>query len=579
MRSRMRVEVLVTLVCYFAILLFVSLAHASDPNVTRSGSVAPPCGVRYPTGRKSVAQPSAVINEIMANEPGSETALEWVELFNRSETTIDLGDYLIIDEPDTSYLDAVVLPPGEHAVLARDTSAFELHWGDSTGTWGDGSHEDYLLIEIPMRLRNSGDTVAVHGPDGEMTGVFWEQSPADGISLERVRYDVPADQAEFRESIDPSGATPGRINSQTPRENDLKFDSVHTHFVAAETLQVTVMNAGIGASSANTLYVYMDENENTIGELTELIHTVPVTTLAEGMSDTLLIDLSQATVNHVTAIVLQLADDGNLFNNSLSLSYRPPGVSPEIVINEFMPDPEPDGSREWIELLVTSLDGINLAGWSIGDSVSQSGITENNTSLVEGQYLVLCEDRIACFESYPETMGDPILEVSPWRSLNNGGDKIILRDAGGGVVDSLTYMESFGGGRSWERISPSISAADPENWMGSVDPHGATPGRKNSVSVQFIAQVEIDLSPNPFRAGEEAVISYHVPRETELSIRLFSRNGRQVATILDAQPVVSGSLRWDGRGNFGHQLPPGLYVMLIETNNGSATKLVVAIAP
>ncbi len=534
---------------------------------------------RNPTYGKSPALPSVVINEIMVNEPGSATTLEWVEIYNRSDASVNVGNHYFIDGSDTTILEAQNLAPDQFAVLARDMIAFESTWGDTTGVWGDNQREGFLLIEASMHLRNSGDTIAVYGPADEFTEVSWERSPRDGISLERVRYDVPDDQAEFKESIDPSGSTPGRINSQTPRRNDLSFDSAATHFPSPGSLAVVVENVGLGESVENIVSVYSDLDENQSGERDELFTELPVLALAEGMRETLTIDLTGIMADQVVIVLLHLGVDGNPLNNVLTVPYRSPGTRPEVVINEFMPDPHPDGSHEWVEILVTAEDSANLAGWSIGDSVQQSIISQDDVIAMSGEYLVLCQDSSACVEFYPDLTGREVVKISPWRSLNNGGDKIILRDAWGFVVDSLTYTETFDGDRSVERISSTVAAADPDNWMGSVDPAGATPGRENSVSVTFADEIDIAFSPNPFRAGEHVTISYQVPRETVLSIRVFGRNGRPAATILDSRPVVSGSIEWDGCDGSGAQLPPGLYVMLIEANDGSVKKLAVAIAP
>jgi len=43
-----------------------------------------------------------IINELMINEPGSDVALEWIELFNNDSITVSIGDYLLIESIDTT---------------------------------------------------------------------------------------------------------------------------------------------------------------------------------------------------------------------------------------------------------------------------------------------------------------------------------------------------------------------------------------------------------------------------------------------------------------------------------------------
>ena len=76
-----------------------------------------------------------ILNEILANEPGSSVKLEWVELFNTDSQAVDLGGWTFISKSDTTIFSAGTLIPGKnYLILARklvsippDSESFEYH--------------------------------------------------------------------------------------------------------------------------------------------------------------------------------------------------------------------------------------------------------------------------------------------------------------------------------------------------------------------------------------------------------------------------------------------------------------------
>jgi len=257
-------------------------------------------------GNQSAAAQSSplIINEALANEPGSAVSLEWVELYNQSDLIVDLANFIFIDAPDTMTLTNLALAPSEYAILARRVTgdqgqdSFESRWGDDSGVWGDAECEKYPVIEVKMKLRNSTDTVVIFGPLGETSSLWWTGDAGDGVSWERLRPDNPDNESSFLLCADPEGATPGRINSHTPRPNDLAVDSESMTLSPfpprdnqACTLYVTVENIGLGWSQNNVLTIADDTNFNGEGEETEVLaeHEIPM--LAEGQSSITVVEL------------------------------------------------------------------------------------------------------------------------------------------------------------------------------------------------------------------------------------------------------------------------------------------------
>ena len=82
-------------------------------------------------------------------------------------------------------------------------------------------------------------------------------------------------------------------------------------------------------------------------------------------------------------------------------------------------------------------------------------------------------------------------------------------------------------------------------------------------------------APNPAVAG--TAIRYSLARAGHVTIRLFSVQGQRVATLVDRwhDPGLY-SVAWDGRGDNGRALPPGVYVYRMEAQGFSKSlKLVI----
>lgn len=170
----------------------------SISSVPRGRSATDPASLRYP----DVATPGAVnvfiehdeivINEIMYHPP-PETApdgsrvkgsLEWIELFNRGKSAVDVGGFQLVDAIEYEIPAGVVVPPGGYLVVAKDSGAMkaahpalpgEMLIGDFKGSLAD-SGENLVLRDA------CGNTVdAVHYHDG---GRWPKFADGGGSSLE-----------------------------------------------------------------------------------------------------------------------------------------------------------------------------------------------------------------------------------------------------------------------------------------------------------------------------------------------------------------------------------------------------------
>ncbi len=160
---------------------------------------------------------NVVINEVLANEPGSNTKLEWVELYNANSMELDLNGWSFVCKDDTTLIPAGTTIPAEgYLIIARqllsappDSVSFEGWWGDGSGVWGDSPEEYFPAIEAKMSLTNSGSTVSLIDSDEIVHAFTWDQDCGDGVSLERVS----SEQDTWLCCVAVEKSTPGKKNS------------------------------------------------------------------------------------------------------------------------------------------------------------------------------------------------------------------------------------------------------------------------------------------------------------------------------------------------------------------------------
>lgn len=158
-----------------------------------------------------------IINEIMYNSPG--TDVEFVELFNRSSSTINLQGWYILDDNDAHAPCLLTgnLAAGNYLVIAGNITLFQAAYPTVTNI----NSNDYDTGTNAWALGNGGDAVRLFNSANELqdvviygTGGDWPASPdGDGPSLELLN---PALDNSLPASWDPSkttGGTPGRVNS------------------------------------------------------------------------------------------------------------------------------------------------------------------------------------------------------------------------------------------------------------------------------------------------------------------------------------------------------------------------------
>jgi endonuclease/exonuclease/phosphatase family metal-dependent hydrolase len=148
------------------------------PNYGATTSDHYPVLTRYTFGGGGGAA-QVIINEIRANEPGSDTAGEFVEIVNIGGTAANIGGWTISDGTAVRHTFAAgtTLNPGKAVVVFGGASAIPAGLSNAAPASSGG-----------LSLSNSGDTVTVRDSGGAVRNSFTYSSALagmDGVSMNR----------------------------------------------------------------------------------------------------------------------------------------------------------------------------------------------------------------------------------------------------------------------------------------------------------------------------------------------------------------------------------------------------------
>jgi hypothetical protein len=460
----------------------------------------------YKTIEPGFPPQSIVINEIMYGPAGGEP--EWIELYNRTDVLINIKDWSINDifTSPTSVIieDNVFIEPYSYVVLSRSSNIINYHRFIPA---------EVYVLSLPS-LNNDADGVVLKDNRGfEIDSVFYtvEWGGTNGHSLERISVDASSDlQTNWGSSLDIEQSTPGRINSLTSKQFDLSIAEMgfNPRFpVPDDDVFVSVLFRNDGSSAANNFNVefYVDTDSNNAVDL--LLSREVVLSLSSGDSVNVISTVPIQNINSkiLTAVRIDYSEDEDTLNNYFEKSIEPGFPSKIVLINEVMYNPA-DGEPEWIEVVNVSTEEINIKNWSVSDVLAtptKNFITNEDIYLQPEEYLVIAKD--TSFNSAHPGIKSKVLFTNIG-TLGNTADGIIIYDFRDGIIDSLFYCSSWGGGKGYslERISLEEVTNDSTNWTTSLSPQGSTPGEPNSIgNVPDYERSDIVINEIMFDPGED----------------------------------------------------------------------------
>ena len=412
-----------------------------------------------------------VISEVMSN-PVNETTDEFIELYNNSETALDLSGWHFtdgdgVDEiiawdslshgdiPGAS-LNTTIVPAESYAVILDpdyNSGGLPYNFPDHTviltvpnSSLGNG----LTPASDPLVLYRAGGTTQDYVVDTYGTP-FLDDDPllCDDDALDDIPFD-PGDGVSV-EKIDPAGldtstnwsinadntSTPGAINNplvnEPPVITDVKITPQPVPIDGATSVLIEVKitdpngAADLALASANltplngsaeqTLYDDGSHGDKLDGDEWYSYLYLPPENLEAGDYQLLIvaIDNQDQTASCYTTVTLE------------EIIY-----SDQVVISEILPNPAGvDTAAEFIELYNSGSETLDLKNWQLTDGATAYYLPEN-TALAAKSYL-------AFFSAQTKI------------SLNNSGDTVSLLSPAGDLVSRIGYAAAPGEDLSYMR--------------------------------------------------------------------------------------------------------------------------------
>ena len=477
--------------------IFIQDENLSNNELIKSFIVFPP-GTNYN---------DVVINEIMYAPSTGEP--EWVELYNRTESPINLKKWKFSDAASSVTITNMdkFIPATGFIVLTADSSILNYF----------NVPCEIIKFNLPA-LNNTGDAVTIKDSIGiKIDSLYYYPDwggNEGGKSLERISVDrISLDPTNWGTSISIYKATPGNINSITQKDYDIFVPNFlfNPQFpLEGDTVSISTKVKNPGMNDANfTLQLFEDTNLDSIPDL--LVDEIQ--NLFLSAEDSSIYDFSYSVENIqsrrgflVNAI---FSADQDTTNNKIYKTIEP-GLPPgSIVINEIMYSPL-GGEPEWVEIYNRTNGVINLNGWSINDVFTTPSFAtiEEDVFIDPNSYLVL--SRTSAIYNFHRFIPSEVFVLSI-PSLNNDVDGVVIKDNRGLQIDSVLYLNQWGGmnGYSLERVSVNAGSNLATNWGSSFDIEQSTPGRINSLTPkQFDLSVAgLNFNPRFPVEGEEVYVS------------------------------------------------------------------------
>ncbi|HEX9825783.1 MAG TPA: lamin tail domain-containing protein [Flavobacteriaceae bacterium] len=242
----------------------------------------------------------------------------------------------------------------------------------------------------------------------------------------------------------------------------------------------------------------------------------------------------------------------------------------DIIINEIMQNPSAvlDSDGEWFEVYNTTGSPIDINGWTISDSGSNSHTISSSLIVPANGYAVLGNN------SDSGTNGGVTVNYQYTSfTLANGADSVILT-CSGNIIDQVAYdggtIWPDPNGASMALSTTAMNSTDNDNganWGTATTDIGSgdfgTPGAVNdfTLSVDNFAESIFKIYPNPTSLG---YINISSKSQTAMKVGVYDILGKQ---------VINKSV--DNNRLDVSTLTSGIYIMKISQDNATTTKKLV----
>ncbi len=437
-----------------------------------------------------------VINEFLKDPPGA--LEEYVELKNTSSKILNVKDWELGDNGSLSTISDqdFALLPDSFLVVTTDTAALKSVFGD------------VYAIEVSLpAFNNTTDQIRLYDENGATVDSL-EYTPdwgGDDVALERRSATAPSIFMEnWGDSPNANFGTAGNENEVAPDNTPPELETIS---IINDSTFILTFTERINPDSAE------NPDNYDILVLTKSI-------MAENES----FEVTFLEPDSVKLIVkfnlpengfLEIRNQSDIFGNINAQILREyefiqtePAQPGDVFINEFIYDP-PSGLTEFVEIYNPTDKVFNLNGWTLSDNSGNEEVltnedfffrkTDPSSGSPDNPYVILTPDSTVQVsqENRRVVMG------SRFPTLNNTTDAIVLKNADGVTLDSLTYTSDWGGEEvSLERRTVDVTGEFQENWGDSPSANFATPAEMNQVEQDETAPV----IENAFPLDENSIL-------------------------------------------------------------------------
>ena len=526
------------------------------------------------------AENDVVINEIFADPTPVVGLPEWefVELFNTTAFTIDLKDWTFLIGNSGKTFPSIQIAPQGYLILCKTDAEPELQ--DYGPTCGFSS----------FSIANAGATLRLVAPDETLVsevsfndGWYHDADKKNGgWSLEQIDpFNPCAGTANWSASTDPSGGTPGRIN--TINAPNALEPSVARVSMLGDQIVLLWFDQQMDRESLNDPLKYL------VAELD--VH--PVEVVCNPVENSSLELLFECHFEEGAVYTLTLNDlescSGQPIAPDTQVRFGIPNEinAGDILINEILFDPVSPGV-DYVELYNPSEKTFDLSELKLGvikevfpNPTDTVLITEDSRLMLPHSYALLSTDGYTVSQQYHCAM-EGFVDMASFPSYANSGGIALLMSRRGVTVDQMAYSEQMHypllketKGVSLERVSWEVPSDQADNWHSAAEAVGfGTPGYRNSMMAeQPDAQVEnpITAAPQVFSPdgdgfGDHCLFTYQLESSgCTMNAYVFSADGQLVRHLVRGELVPDqGSFVWNGLDSRGSRVPIGIYVVVTE---------------
>lgn len=542
-------------------------------------------GKPYIKPEQNIGKYDIVFSEIMADpEPQNQLPLhEYLEIYNRSDSTIDLTEWTLVVNGKASKITEGSLEPHAYAIVCAANAAPEF------------AHYGTTLTATPwQQITNAGTTITLY--DDRKRLIAWVDftdkwygnanfKKDGGWSLERCNNDYLDNHADnWKPSEHTDGGTPGQPNSVADECADERMPRLIAAAATTDTVTLRFSKT-------------MDETLLTDKSHYEGIDIADITAeqpQARCVRLALARPLNTDDSHTLTLNGLHCVDGMPLDETDVPIALPQKPDIGDIVLNEILFNPKDDGV-DFVELLNLSDKTINLEQLLVtrrknGELDTRAIICNEPQLFAPHAYLVLTSDpEKVCAQYDCPAQGRFATVKLPSMPDDEGNIVIVLPD--GTVLDELNYTAkmhhafvSNPDGVSLERVNPNVPTQTADNWQSASFEAGyATPARQNS---QYIEPVDNDSRQNfwteydtftPDNDGFRDLlpIGYLLPHDGyAATIDIYTATGTRVRRLRNGQLTgAEGTLYWDGRNDSDALCSVGVYVIFVEAIHPEGAKI------